>query len=38
VGVTSTRFGSLRIGLLVPLAGCLVMAMVIAVLHRQRSV
>jgi FHS family glucose/mannose:H+ symporter-like MFS transporter len=38
VGVTSTRFGSLRIGLLVPLAGCLVMAMVIAALHRQRSV
>ena len=38
VGVTSTRFGSLRIGLLVPLAGCLVMAMVIWALHRQRSV
>jgi MFS transporter, FHS family, glucose/mannose:H+ symporter len=38
VGVTSTRFGSLRIGLLVPLGGCLVMAAVIAALHRQRSV
>jgi fucose permease len=38
VGVTSTRFGSLRIGLLVPLVGCLVMAAVIATLHRQRSV
>jgi FHS family glucose/mannose:H+ symporter-like MFS transporter len=38
VGVTSTRFGSLRIGLLVPLAGCVVMAIVIAALHRQRSV
>jgi len=37
VGVTSTRFGSLRIGLLVPLAGCLVMATVVAALHRQRS-
>jgi MFS transporter, FHS family, glucose/mannose:H+ symporter len=38
VGVTSTRFGSLHIGLLVPLAGCLAMATVVAVLQRQRSV
>jgi FHS family glucose/mannose:H+ symporter-like MFS transporter len=38
VGVTSTRFGSLRIGLLVPLAGCLVMATVVTALHRQRRV
>jgi FHS family L-fucose permease-like MFS transporter len=38
VGVTSMGAGSLRIGLLVPLTGCLVMATVVALLHRQRGV
>jgi MFS transporter, FHS family, glucose/mannose:H+ symporter len=38
VGVTSMHSGSLRVGLLVPLAGCLVMATVVALLHRQRGV
>jgi MFS transporter, FHS family, glucose/mannose:H+ symporter len=38
VGVTSMGAGSLRTGLLVPLTGCLVMATVVALLQRQRSV
>jgi len=38
VGVTSLHSGSLRIGLLVPLAGCLSMGGIVTALHRQRLV
>jgi hypothetical protein len=38
VGLVSTQVGSLRIGLLVPLAGCFVMLAGLALLHRQRLV
>jgi FHS family glucose/mannose:H+ symporter-like MFS transporter len=38
VGVVSTQVGSLRIGLLVPLAGCVIMLGGLALLHRQRLV
>jgi FHS family glucose/mannose:H+ symporter-like MFS transporter len=38
VGLLSTRAGSLRVGLLVPLAGCLLMLGLLAALHRQRLV
>jgi MFS transporter, FHS family, glucose/mannose:H+ symporter len=38
VGVVSAKTGSLRIGLLVPLMGCVVMATIVALLHRSRSV
>ncbi len=38
VGFISTRAGSLLVGLLVPLAGCFVMAGMLVVLHRQRLV
>jgi hypothetical protein len=36
VGFVSMRAGSLRLGLLVPLAGCFVMLGLLALLHRQR--
>jgi hypothetical protein len=35
VGLISTRIGSLRIGLLVPLAGCFVMLGLLTVLRRR---
>lgn len=38
VGFISTRAGSLRVGLLVPLAGCFAMLGVLALLHRRRLV
>jgi len=38
VGFLSTRAGSLRVGLLVPLAGCFLMLGLLAVLHRERLV
>jgi fucose permease len=38
VGLLSTQAGSLRVGLLVPLAGCCIMLGLLAVLHRQRLV
>jgi MFS transporter, FHS family, glucose/mannose:H+ symporter len=38
VGVISSRAGSLRVGLLVPLVGCIVMASIVATLHRPRGV
>jgi FHS family glucose/mannose:H+ symporter-like MFS transporter len=38
VGFVSLQTGSLRIGLLVPLAGCLIMLVGLALLHRQRLV
>jgi FHS family glucose/mannose:H+ symporter-like MFS transporter len=38
VGFVSMRASSLRVGLLVPLAGCFVMAGILALLHRQRLV
>jgi MFS transporter, FHS family, glucose/mannose:H+ symporter len=38
VGVVSTEVGSLRVGLLVPLAGCFIMLGGLALLHRQRLV
>ena len=38
VGFLSTRAGSLRVGLLVPLAGCLIMLGLLALLRRQRLV
>jgi FHS family glucose/mannose:H+ symporter-like MFS transporter len=38
VGLVSTQVGSLRIGLLVPLAGCFIMLGGLALLHRQRLV
>jgi MFS transporter, FHS family, glucose/mannose:H+ symporter len=37
VGLLSMRAGSLRVGLLVPLAGCVVMASVVALLQRRRA-
>ncbi len=38
VGFVSTRAGSLRVGLLVPLAGCCLMLGLLALLHRERLV
>ncbi len=38
VGLLSTQAGSLRVGLLVPLAGCCIMLGLLAALHRQRLV
>ena len=38
VGFLSTRAGSLRVGLLVPLAGCFLMLGLLGVLHRERLV
>jgi MFS transporter, FHS family, glucose/mannose:H+ symporter len=38
VGLVSTEVGSLRIGLLVPMAGCFIMLLGLALLHRQKLV
>jgi MFS transporter, FHS family, glucose/mannose:H+ symporter len=38
VGFLSTRAGSLRVGLLVPLVGCVIMLAVLGLLHRERLV